>query len=73
MRKENRRLNLMSDREALAYVQQRLGVDSAKTDPLYPLRRQVSDSLPMQRRNVVIILMESMSGALLHTLATPSS
>ena len=71
MRKENRRLNLMSDREALAYVQQRLGVDSAKADPLYPLRRQVSDSLPMQRRNVVIILMESMSGALLHTLGNP--
>lgn len=71
MRKENRRLNLMSDREALTYMQKRLGVDGTKADPLFPLRRQISDSLPMQRRNVVIILMESMSGALLHTLGNP--
>lgn len=71
MRKENRRLTLMPDLEALAYVQQRLGIDGRKADPLYPLRRTITDSLPMKRRNVVIILMESMSTDLLHCMGNP--
>lgn len=67
-RKENRRLHLMPDAEALAYVQRRLGIDPRHAAAHHPLRRQITDSLPMQRHNVVIILMESMSGALLQSL-----
>ena len=58
-RKENRLLHLMAEDEAIARVQTLLGRKGM--DGISPIAHRVeADSLPT-RRNVVVILMESMS------------
>ncbi len=65
MRSENRRLNLMDDQEAVKRIQtylHREGIEGVS-----PIARRVqADSLPT-RRNVVFILMESMSARLMQS------
>ena len=64
-RKENRRLHLMAEDEAIARVQTLLGRQGM--DGISPIARRVeADSRPT-RRNVVVILMESMSAHLMQT------
>lgn len=69
MRAENKRLELMPDREAVAFARSELNANG--TDSLHPLLRTVTDIQPMQKRNVVFILMESMSGSLIHSFGQP--
>ena len=68
MKPENKDLRLMSSAEAVAYTRQWLGV-AGKADSSDVLRRfVVNDSAnkePVTKPNVVVILMESMSGSLL--------
>lgn len=62
-RKENRTLHLMSDQEALTLVQkylQRLGVAE-----ISPIARKVEQLDAPNRKNVVLVLMESMSARLM--------
>ncbi len=65
MRSENRRLSLMDDEEAVNRVQALLNREGI--DGISPIARRVqADSLPT-RRNVVFILMESMSARLMQS------
>ena len=72
MRKENRELHLMPYAEAVAMARQSLGV-TGRCDSTHVLRRFVDNSkatttgTPAERRNVVVILMESMSANFLGT------
>lgn len=73
MRKENRELHLMPYPTAITLARQSLGI-SGKCDSLHVLRRYIDNSRnhiatsPSQpKRNVVIILMESMSANFLQT------
>ena len=70
-RKENRLLHLMAEDEAIARVQTLLGRKGM--DGISPIARRVeADSLPT-RRNVVVILMESMSAHLMQTFGHETS
>lgn len=68
LKPENKELRLMPDADAVTYTRSWLGVEG-KTDSSFVLRRFiVNDSLrkePIAKPNVVVILMESMSGSLL--------
>ena len=75
MRKENRELHLMPYPEAITLARQSLGI-SGKCDSLHVLRRYINNSrnnptsnqqVTSQKRNVVVILMESMSANFLQT------
>ncbi len=67
MKRDNAPLNLMPDSEAVAETRSRLGI-IGRTDSAFVLRRKVAaDSKTAARRNVVIILMESMSADLMQT------
>lgn len=69
LRPENKELHLMPNAEAVAYTRQWLGI-TGQADSSSVLKRQIiNDSVhnePQAKPNVVIILMESMSGSLLH-------
>lgn len=70
-RKENRLLHLMAEDEAIARVQTLLGRKGM--DGISPIAHRVeADSLPT-RRNVVVILMESMSAHLMQTFGHETS
>lgn len=59
---ENKSIELMPSAEALAYVQRMLGIQpSPDRHPLF--RRVDFNGAPKNKRNVVIVLMESMSAA----------
>lgn len=57
----NRTVRLMDDAEALARVQNDLGIRQA--DPAHPLARSVRFDAPEAMHNVVVVIMESMSAA----------
>ena len=69
LRPENKELRLMPSAEAVAYTRQWLGI-TGRADSSNVLKRWViNDSVhkePQAKANVVVILMESMSGSLLH-------
>lgn len=69
LRPENKELRLMHAAEAVAYTRQWLGI-TGRADSSNVLKRWViNDSVhkePQAKANVVVILMESMSGSLLH-------
>ncbi len=62
-RKENRTLSLMPENEAIENVQSLLGREGIKG--ISPIARQVISSDAPNRRNIVMILMESMSAHLM--------
>ena len=78
MRKENRELHLMPYPTAITIARQSLGI-SGKCDSLHVLRRYIDNSMPTDKsagampvmpaakKNVVIILMESMSANFMQT------
>ncbi|PID90777.1 MAG: phosphoglycerol transferase [Bacteroidetes bacterium] len=57
---QNARIALMDDAKALRLAQQEYRVPNS-TDSIHPLRRHISNPGEVQRTNVVLILMESMS------------
>ncbi len=59
-KEQNARMRLMDDEQALDLARRELGL-SGERDSLHPLRRFVTHEGPVQRKNVVLILMESMS------------
>lgn len=69
LRPENKELRLMPAPKAVAFTRQWLGI-TGKADSSNVLKHQIiNDSLhkePQTKPNVVVILMESMSGSLLH-------
>ena len=76
MRKENRELHLMPYPEAISLCRSYLGIQGDVTDSTQLLRRHItaiadSTTLP-PRRNVVVILMESMSANLVNKRLTPN-
>ena len=76
MRKENRELHLMPYAEAVAMARQSLGI-TGQCDSTHVLRRHVDNSqhaaagTRTEKRNVVVILMESMSANFLGTFGQP--
>ena len=75
MRKENRDLHLMPYPTAVSMARESLGI-TGKCDSMHVLRRYIvnpsSTANPTaQKKNVVVILMESMSASLLQTFGQP--
>lgn len=70
MRPENRELHLMGYDEAIGYARESLGI-TGDVDSACVLRRHVAADSVVRKPNIVVILMESMSGAFLHTLGQP--
>lgn len=67
MRKENAELLLMPAAEAVGYARRSLGI-VGEADSAHVLRRHIEAAADVpQRRNVVIVLMESMSAALMQS------
>lgn len=66
MRKENSELHLMPYNEAVTSARQSLGIEG-KVDSTHVLRRMVVAKGEPEKRNVVVILMESMSASLMNT------
>ena len=67
MKRDNAPLNLMADSEAVAATRESLGIEG-RADSAFVLRRRVTaDEQTVSKRNVVIILMESMSADLMQT------
>lgn len=66
MRKENQELHLMPYPQAISFARQSLNI-TGHVDSLDVLRRQVTAEGAPKKYNVVIILMESMSGKLMQT------
>lgn len=66
MRKENAELHLMPYSDAITNTRRSLGITGG-IDSAHILRRYVKADFTVKKRNVVFILMESMSGALLKT------
>ena len=67
MRRENRELHLMPYPEAVGKARQSLGI-TGRCDSAHVLRRYIAAGAPAhERKNVVVILMESMSASLLET------
>ncbi len=74
MRKENRELHLMPDNEAVEMARSYLGIgNAAPVDSSHVLLRQITEEGKPIRRNVVVILMESMSANLLSTFGQRES
>lgn len=66
MRKENSELHLMPYGEAITAARQSLGISGA-VDSMHVMRRMITTTGEPQKRNVVVILMESMSANFLST------
>ena len=66
IRKENSELHLMPYGEAITAARQSLGI-SGPVDSMHVMRRMVTTTGEPQKRNVVVILMESMSANFLST------
>jgi len=60
-KEENKRLNLMEDSVAIKLAQQELHIVPEKIDEISPIARTERPEEVPQKRNVVIVLMESMS------------
>ena len=71
MRSENRDLHLMPYGEAVAAARQSLGI-SGPVDSMHVMRRMVTADGEPVKRNVVVILMESMSASLMSTFGNDS-
>ena len=77
MRRENAELHLTDYRKAISYTRKALHIEGA-VDSTHVLRREVKNAAPLltveqgRKPNVVVILMESMSSALLHRGLTPT-
>ena len=75
MRKENRDLHLMPYPTAVSLARESLGI-TGKCDSMHVLRRYIDNpsstaNPKAQKKNVVVILMESMSASLLQTFGQP--
>ena len=75
MRKENRDLHLMPYPTAVSMARESLGI-TGKCDSMHVLRRYIDNpsstaNPKAQKKNVVVILMESMSASLLQTFGQP--
>ena len=75
MRKENRDLHLMPYPTAVSMARESLGI-TGKCDSMHVLRRYIDNpssttNPTAQKKNVVVILMESMSASLLQTFGQP--
>ena len=75
MRKENRDLHLMPYPTAVSLARESLGI-TGKCDSMHVLRRYIDNpsstaNPTAQKKNVVVILMESMSASLLQTFGQP--
>ena len=75
MRKENRDLHLMPYPTAISLARESLGI-TGKCDSMHVLRRYIENpsstaNTKAQKKNVVVILMESMSASLLQTFGQP--
>ena len=75
MRKENRDLHLMPSPTAVSMARESLGI-TGKCDSMHVLRRYIDNpssttNPTAQKKNVVVILMESMSASLLQTFGQP--
>lgn len=66
MRKENAELYLMPAAEAVDYARRSLNIEG-RADSAHVLRRHVDNGTAPRHHNVVIVLMESMSAALMQT------
>lgn len=66
MRKENSELHLMPYGEAITAARQSLGIEG-KVDSMHVMRRMVTTAGEPVKRNVVVILMESMSASFMQT------
>lgn len=67
MRKENAELHLLPYPEALSYARESLEI-TGKADSMHIMQRYIKADSSVTKKNVVFILMESMSGALLQSL-----
>lgn len=67
MRKENEEIHLLPYPEAVSYARENLGI-AGKADSMHIMRRYIKADSAVTKKNVVFILMESMSGALLQSL-----
>jgi len=67
MRPENQELHLMDYDEAITYVRNSLRI-TGEVDSACVLKRRIAPDSVQRRPNIVVILMESMSGAFLHSL-----
>lgn len=67
MRKENEELHLLPYPEAISYARENLGI-AGKADSMHIMQRYIKADSAVTKKNVVFILMESMSGALLQSL-----
>jgi len=67
MRPENETLQLTDPVKAVTLTRKYLGLEGA-VDPAHVLRRQIVADTTARPHNVVVILMESMSAALMHSL-----
>lgn len=75
MRKENRDLHLMPYPTAVSMARESLGI-TGKCDSMHVMRRYIDNpsstaNPTAQKKNVVVILMESMSASLLQTFGQP--
>lgn len=60
---ENRYLELMPDSESVSLAQQLL--NRKGIEEISPIAREIKQSIPLQKRNVVLVFMESMSAKLM--------
>lgn len=68
MRPENKELQLISYAEAISVARESLNIEG-KTDSTHVLRRHIKPEVSkLSKPNIIIILMESMSGSFLHSL-----
>ena len=65
MKDENKRLEFISDQEAIANVQHYLGIPVTPLSHQFPIFRTVNNEPVVQKYNVVFVLMESMSACYL--------
>lgn len=63
-KKENRSLMLMDEKEAIGNVREFLSIQESFPD-ISPIARTVKNDTPSVKKNVVLVLMESMSGKLM--------
>lgn len=64
-RKENKRLQLMDDQEAVTYMQEKL--DRQGIETISPIAREIKADSTINKKNVVMVFMESMSAKLMKT------
>jgi phosphoglycerol transferase MdoB-like AlkP superfamily enzyme len=70
--KDNTTIKLIDDETAIKNVQQYLGITNSKFDS--PIAREISvDSLPLNKQNIVLVIMESMSAGKMGRHGNPNN